>query len=294
MAKHHLLILGCGYLGERVAEAWHTLGRQVTAVTRSSTRADQWRQRGWTPYLGDVGDPATLQNLPAADTVLFAIGYDRQGPHSQRAVYVDGLAAVLSVMKSRCRRFLYVSSSSVYGQQDGEWVDEAAPCVPTQLGGQLCLEAEGLVHAAFPAPGAAVVLRFAGIYGPGRLLSRIETLRAGQPLTGRPDAWLNLIHVDDGAAAVVAAAAAATPSDCYLVCDDHPVPRGDYYHQLADAVGAPVPTFDESTPAKRGSGGLNKRCRNARLHAELLPTLRYPTYRDGLSDLSRDRQGASS
>lgn len=290
----HLLILGCGYLGERVAHAWSTLGRPVTTVTRSAARAETWQQRGWNPYLADVCDPATLQNLPEADTVLFAIGYDRQGPHSQRAVYVDGLAAVLSVMKQRCRRFLYVSSSSVYGQQDGEWVDETAPCEPTQPGGQLCLEAEGLVQAAFPAPGAAVVLRFAGIYGPGRLLSRVETLRAGQPLTGRSDAWLNLIHVDDGAAAVVAAVDAKQPSGCFLISDDHPVPRGDYYGYLADLVGAPVPTFDESTPAKRGSGGLNKRCRNTRLHGELLPTLRYPTFREGLIGLSRDREGASS
>ncbi len=282
--SHRLLILGCGYLGERVAHAWQALGRSVTAVTRSADRAATWQARGWTPYRGDVCDPISLANLPEVDTVLFAIGYDRQSPHSQRAVYVDGLAAVLAVMKPRCRRFLYVSSSSVYGQPDGEWVDEDSLCEPTQPGGQLCLEAEGLVHAAFPNPGAAVVLRFAGIYGPGRLLSRIETLRAGQPLTGRPDAWLNLIHVEDGAAAVIAAADAVTPSACYLVGDDEPVPRGDYYRHLAALVGAPVPTFDETTPAKRGSGGLNKRCRNTRLHAELSSTLRFPTYHDGLAN----------
>lgn len=294
-----LLILGCGYLGERVAVVWHALGRPVTAVTRSPTRADQWRKRGWTPLIGDVCDPPSLANLPEVDTVLFAIGYDRQAPHSQRAVYVDGLAAVLSVMKQRCRRFLYVSSSGVYGQQDGEWVDEESPCEPTQPGGQLCLEAEGLVHAAFPKPGNGVVLRFAGIYGPGRLLSRVEQLHAGQPLAGRPDAWLNLIHVADGAAAVITAAEAVTPSGCYLVSDDQPVHRDDYYRYLASLVGAPPPTFDESTPSKRGSGGLNKRCRNTRLHAELLPMLRFQTYCEGLTDAvrdfpGRDREGANS
>lgn len=282
--SHRLLILGCGYLGERVAHAWHALARPITAVTRSVARADAWRERGWTPYLADVCDPESLQNLPEVDTVLFAIGYDRQSPHSQRAVYVDGLAAVLSVMKDRCRRFLYVSSSSVYGQQNGEWVDEDSLCEPSQPGGQLCLEAERLVHAAFPDPGAAVVLRFAGIYGPARLLSRIETLRAGQPLTGSPEAWLNLIHVDDGTATVIATADAIAPSSCYLVCDDEPTSRGHYYRSLAEFVGAPVPAFDELTPPKRGSGGLNKRCRNTRLHAELLPALRYPTYRKGLAN----------
>lgn len=282
--NHRLLILGCGYLGERVAHVWHGLGRPVTAVTRSASRAEAWRERGWIPYLADICDPESLQNLPEVDTVLFAVGYDRQGAHSQHAVYVDGLAAVLAVMKQRCRRFLYVSSSSVYGQQNGEWVDEDALCEPTQPGGQLCLEAERLVHAMFPGAGAAVVLRFAGLYGPGRLLSRIEALRAGLSLSGSPEAWLNLIHVDDGTASVIAAAETITPSPCYLVCDDEPTSRGDYYRCLAEFVGAPVPTFDELTPSKRGSGGLNKRCRNTCLHAELLPTLRYPTYREGLAN----------
>lgn len=281
-SRHHLLILGCGYLGERVAHAWHAAGNPVTALTRSSERAELWQARGWSAIVGDVGDPATLPDLPNVETVLYSIGYDRQGPHSQRAVYVDGLAAVLAKMKHRCRRFLYVSSTSVYGQHAGEWVDETSPCEPTQPGGQLCLEAERLVHAAFPEPGAAVVLRFAGIYGPNRLLSRIETLRTGQPLAGRADAWLNLIHVDDGAATVIAAMEAGRPEDCYLVGDDLPVQRGEYYTHLAELVGAPRPTFDESTPSPRGSGGLNKRCRNARLKSDMLPNLRFPTFQQGL------------
>ncbi|HET6426107.1 MAG TPA: SDR family oxidoreductase [Planctomycetaceae bacterium] len=282
--QQRLLIFGCGYLGERVARRWHALQRPVIAVTRSAERAADWQSRGWLPVVADVGDPSTLRGLPEADTVLFAIGYDRQGSYSQRAIYVDGLAAVLEAMKNRCRRFLYVSSSSVYGQHDGEWVDETSPCEPTQPGGQLCLEAEALVHAAFSAPGTGVVLRFAGIYGPDRLLSRIESLRTGQPLTGRPDAWLNLIHVDDGVSAVIAAAEAAQPSDCYLVNDDEPVPRGDYYRHLAAMVHAPPPTFDETTPSPRGSGGLNKRCRNVRIHKELVPHWRFPTYREGLAN----------
>lgn len=281
-SRQHLLILGCGYLGERVAHAWHAAGKPVTALTRSSERAEQWRSRGWSAIVGDLGDPATLPELSEVETVLFAIGYDRQGPYSQRAVYVDGLAAVLAKMKDCCRRFLYVSSTSVYGQHAGEWVDETSPCEPTQPGGQLCLEAERLVHAAFPEPGAAVVLRFAGIYGPNRLLSRIETLRAGQPLSGRADAWLNLIHVDDGAATVIAAAEAEYPLRNYLVSDDLPVQRGAYYTHLAELTGAPQPTFDESAPSPRGSGGLNKRCLNARLKSELMPNLRFPTFQEGL------------
>lgn len=288
--SNRLLIFGCGYLGEQVAHVWQARGQSVTAVTRSAARAAEWQARGWSTVVADVGEPATLCNLPEAETVLFSIGYDRQGPYSQRAIYVDGLAAVLSAMKRRCRRFLYVSSSSVYGQQAGEWVDETSPCEPTQPGGQLCLEAERLVHATFPSAGSAVVLRFAGIYGPDRLLSRVETLRSGQPLTGLADAWLNLIHRDDGVSAVIAAADAEHVSPCYLVSDDEPVQRGEYYRTLAELVGAPAPVFDASITSPRGSGGLNKRCRNQRVHAELVAHWRFHNYREGLaSALSEPR-----
>jgi len=302
------LIFGCGYLGRRVANAWSAAGDKVHVVTRSPDRAAEFQSQGWTAHVADICDAPSLATLPAVDTVLFAVGFDRQSGRMQREVMVDGVAHVLAHYHHRCRRFIYISSTSVYGQHDGEWVDESSPTEPTQPGGQCCLAAERLVwnafpqhpvpsppsagenirmrgavasDRAFPEPGATV-LRLAGIYGPQRLLACIEALQRGESIAGNPDAWLNLIHVDDAVAAILACEAHWSPGETYLVCDNQPITRREYFAALAQRIGAPPPTFDESQPPRRGSGGLNKRCCNRKLHERLDLLLRYPTLETGL------------
>ena len=288
----HKLIIGCGYLGHRVARAWVADGHSVSALTRSTTRAAELSQEGIRPIVGDICDPSTLAGLPAADTVVFAVGYDRSSGHSQQAVAVDGLRNVLRIIASRTGRLISISSSSVYGQSGGEWVDESTPCHPVQPGGECCLAAEWLVHSFFDTPSdsqgepgrtlRANVLRLSGIYGPGRLLSRVESLRAGEPLAGRGDAWLNLIHVDDAVLAVCACEERGQPGQTYLVSDDQPIRRAEYYGLLAELSGAPPPRFNPESAPARGSGGINKRCLNRRMSEELKVVLTYPTINEGL------------
>lgn len=275
------LIIGCGYLGLRVAALWEAAGDEIVALTRSAERAATWRARGWTALVGELGQPDQLPAFPTVDTLLFAVGFDRSGGFDQRAIYVEGLHAVLKTLQGRVGRVIYISSSSVYGQTEGEWVDETSLCEPTQPGGKLCLEAERLVRQS--APGRASVLRLSGIYGPERLLSKRESLLAGAPLAGSAEAWLNLIHVEDAARAVVTVEALESPADTYLVTDDEPVRRGDYYAELARRIGAPPPVFDATQSARHGAGGLNKRCRNARLRATGWSP-RFTDYRSGLID----------
>lgn len=283
------LIIGCGYLGVRVAHEWIAAGHRVSALTRSLTRAGNLADAGIRPIVGDVCQPETLTGLPAADTVLFAVGYDRGSGHSQQAVYVDGLKNVLDSVASRTRRFVYISSSSVYGQSAGEWVDETSESQPVQPGGQCCLAAEQLVMASFPCANtpedhgrSANILRLSGIYGPNRLLSRVDSLRAGEPLAGRGDAWLNLIHVDDAVRAVLAAESFGRSGQTYLISDNLPVQRSAYYSHLAELCGAPAPRFNPEIAPGRGSGGVNKRCRNRRMRDELKVELQYPTFSEGL------------
>lgn len=279
------LIVGCGYLGLRVAKAWLAEGHRVAALTRSADRAAELSREGIQPIVGDICEPTTLSALPAADTVLFAVGYDRASGRSQQSVYVDGLTNVLQALANRFGRLIYISSSSVYGQSDGDWVDELSACLPTQPGGKCCLAAEALVQSVGnPMSGTCQtnILRLSGIYGPDRLLSRVESLRSGEPLAGRPDAWLNLIHVDDAVLAVRSCEERGRPGQFYLVSDSQPIRRADYYSRLAELVGAPVPRFDPETAASRGSGGINKRCRNRRLLDELKVELAFPTISEGL------------
>lgn len=276
----HGLIIGCGYLGRRVARHWLDAGRQVSALTRSPETADRFSADGIRPIIGDVTRPETLADLPAADVLLWAVGYDRAAGPTQHEVYVDGLQNALDALRGRVGRMLYVSSTSVHGQSDGSWVDENSPTEPATESGRICLAAEQALTDWSAASGMpSLILRLAGIYGPGRLLARIDGLMRGEPLAGSPDAWLNLIHVDD-AAGVAASFSTSAHSGVVLVSDDRPVTRAEFYSHLARLLDAPAPTFDASIIGR--TSGLNKRCRNARLRRDGLFELRYPDYTRGL------------
>jgi nucleoside-diphosphate-sugar epimerase len=269
------LILGCGYLGQRVAKLWLEQQRRVFAATRNASRLPN----GVEPIVCDVLDPASLTALPQVETVLYAIGFDRSSGATMRDVYVDGLANVLAKLPTP-KRFIYVSSSSVYGQTDGGWVDEGSATEPNEDSGRIVLAAEETLRSHMP---SAIVLRFAGIYGPGRLLRR-QTIEKEEPIVGDADKWLNLIHVDDGARIVLAAEAHGEPGGTYNVCDDHPVRRRYFYTALARVLNAPEPRFvnppaDQPTPPHEKG---NRRVNNRRMKEGLGIPLRYPDYDQGL------------
>lgn len=201
------LVIGCGYLGRRIAARWRARGHRVFATTRSTTRADEWRALGLVPIVCDVLDPGSLDALPNVESIACCIGLDRTTNISMRRLYVDGLANVLAALQQPPPRFLYVSSTSVYGHTDGEEVDETASTEPLEESGKVVLEAERLLRSGLP---SAIILRFAGIYGPGRLM-RAQAIIAGEPIVGAAEKWLNLVHVDDGVAAVLSADKRAAP-----------------------------------------------------------------------------------
>lgn len=266
------LVIGCGYLGHRVARRWRMEGHRVFVTTRSNERAAAFREQSLEPVVCDVLERARLTSLPAGATVLYAIGFDRAAGRPMRQVYVEGLANVVDLLPAPAK-FLYVSSTSVYGQCHGEEVDEDAATEPQDESGRVVREAEELLRTKLP---GAVVLRFAGIYGPGRLLRR-QAIEGGEPLAADPDGWLNLIHVEDGVTAVLAAQERGRPGRICNVCDDLPVRRRDFYTCLARLLGAPQPRF---VP---GPAGANRRIVNRRLHDELGVRLRYPSYEEGLA-----------
>jgi nucleoside-diphosphate-sugar epimerase len=277
------LVIGCGYLGLRAARQWHTLGDEVFAVTRSTDRAPALRQYGLRPVVADVTRPDTLAVLPTADTVLYAVGHDRMAGHSMHEVYVVGLRAALDSLSGRVGRLIYASSTGVYGQTGGQWVDEDSPCEPSRESGRICLEAEQTLRA-HALGRRAVVLRLAGIYGPGRVPNQAALL-TGEPIAAAADGFLNLIHVDDAVSVVLAAAEHASPSPLYVVSDGHPVVRHDYYAEAARLLGAPPPSLVAppagSAKAARAEG--SRRVSNARMLAELGVRLKYPTFREGLA-----------
>ena len=272
-----VLIIGCGYLGRRVAGLWRGQGRHVFATARH-TSASEAGLAEW--LVCDVLDRRFLQDFPKVGTVLYAVGFDRTGGASMRSVYVDGLANVLAHLPPP-DKFIYISSSSVYGQTGGEWVDEDSPTCPEEESGKIVLDAERVLKAMLP---QAVILRFAGIYGPGRLLRR-QAIEKGEPILADPERWLNLIHVEDGAAAILAAEQFAQAGDTINVCDGRPVRRCEFFTLLAQLLGVPKPRFLPPDPALLPlppHEKSNRRIGNRKLLEELHVRLRYPTWREGL------------
>jgi nucleoside-diphosphate-sugar epimerase len=293
------LVFGCGYLGSRVAAIWQQRGDTVYAVTRHTDRAGEFAERGWQPIVADVLRLESLVNLPAADTVLFAVARGRQQDVSIRDLYVNGLSSVLNALPASTGHVIYISSTGVYAQDDGSWVDESSECLPQRPGGIASLEAEQVL-AAHSFGSKSTILRMAGLYGPDRVPRR-EDLLAGRATGEHEQGWLNLIHIDDAAATVAAAAATAQPiapgsafdrielarPRLLNVSDGEPVLRRDYLAEIARCLGVSLPqgaaASPESVPAiATDRGTTSKRVSNRRMLAELAVRLQYPSYREGL------------
>ncbi len=281
------LIIGCGYLGQRVGRLLFESGERVFGTVRSEARAAQIAALGIEPVVADVLNPQSLNGLPEAERIFYCVGFDRSAGASMRSVYVDGLVNVLACPLRGLDRFAYASSTGVFSQALGEWVDEATPAVPGNESGKICLEAEERLMdwaKRRNLPNTAVILRFAGLYGPGRIVRR-ALIEKGEPIPGDPNKLLNLIHIDDAARAVVAALAVDSIDPLYLVSDDRPVMRSEYYALTASLLGAPAPRF---VPPKAGSleegrDATNKRVANHQLKARLGIKLLFPDISTGLA-----------
>jgi nucleoside-diphosphate-sugar epimerase len=265
------LIIGCGYVGRRVATSWLAEGRRVSALTRS--RAAELARLGVEPIVGDLLNRDSLRHLPRADLVLYAVGWDRTSGYTMSDVYLTGLNNALNTMP-RPQHLVFVSSSSVYGQCDGEWVTESSPAQPTDASGAIVRESETILTRAIP---EATILRFSGIYGQGRLL-RQTALVKGEPLVGDADQWLNLIHVEDGVQAI--RLAESISGDVFNIADGNPVTRRAFYTHLAELLKAPPARF-EAGVSSRGNHHRRISIEKARRVLGFVP--RYPSYREGLA-----------
>lgn len=267
-----VLIAGCGDLGTEIGLRLHAAGHPVTALRRDPTVLPA----AFDARAADLTRDGGLPPLPDDVEVVVHAAAGARGVDGYRALYRDGLRRVLdAVDPSRLRRVLLVSSTAVYGVTDGSWVDETTPTEPARPTGGAVLEAER-VAATCGAP--AVVLRLAGIYGPGRT-RLIDQVRTGTARVPDPPTHTNRIHRDDAAAAAVHLLDLDDPPPVVLGVDDAPVDKGEVLRFLADELGLPHPPVAEDETIGQGRGG-DKRCRNDLLRATgWTPT--YATYREG-------------
>lgn len=289
-AKKQRLIVGCGYLGKPLAERLHHAGDQVWATTRSQQTAADFAARGWSPLVADVTQPESLKQLPEVDHAVFCVGFDPSSGADRHMVYADGLSHTLENLPQSCKRFVLISTTGVYGDAGGEEVDEETPCHPMRPGGQAFLEAENRLRQHPHWGKRGVILRLAGIYGPGRI-PRAADIQAGRPIPAPAQGSLNLIHVEDACQVVELAWEADAVSPVYIVADGHPVARREYYREVARLLSAPEPTFEtppaDSPAAQRA--GADRRMNAERIVRELGFAPKFPSYREGLAAIIGER-----
>ncbi|MCH2170353.1 SDR family oxidoreductase [Myxococcota bacterium] len=268
-------------MGTALGELLAGQGHEVWGLRRSRMEAS--------PFIrsieADLAVASSLESLPGnLDFVFYtaAAGGFEEGRY--KSVYVDGLSNLLEALERgghRPRRVFFTSSTSIYAQSDGGWVDEDSPTEPGAFSGRRMLEAERLLLAG-PFPATAV--RLAGIYGPHRR-RLIDTVRSGRAVyRDDPPHYTNRIHRDDCAGVLHHLMGLPDPDPIVLAVDSEPASQRTVMEWLATALGAPAPRAAEATDDPPRRGGSNKRCSNARLLASGY-ALRYPTFRDGYTPL---------
>ena len=283
MPKASVLIAGCGDVGSRLAAQLPANNWQVYGLRRSIERLPA----GVTGVAGDLFSDQCPGQWPEGniDYLVYSAAATDHDEAGYQAAYIEGLKHTLGWLKQkgqRPKRLLFVSSSGVYSQTEGEWVDETSPAEATSYSGRIMREAEQI---ALNSGIAASVVRLTGIYGPGRewMLGQV---RKGYRVAVDPPLYGNRIHADDAGGLLAfllqADLQGKTLEDCYIGVDNAPVPLAEVVGWLRERLGI-TEWAAEASVRRAGS----KRCSNARAKA-LGWKPRYPSYREGYSAMLAD------
>ena len=284
MPKASVLIAGCGDIGSRLATQLLGNDWQVYGLRRSIARLPA----GVTGVAGDLFSEQCPVQWPSGqiDYLVYSAAATEHDEAGYQAAYVDGLKNTLSWLEQngqRPRRLLFVSSSGVFAQKGGEWVDETSPAEATSYSGRIMLDAE---QVALNSGIAASVVRLTGIYGPGRewMLGQV---RKGYRVAVEPPLYGNRIHADDAAGLLAflleADRQGKALDDCYIGVDNAPVPLAEVVGWLRERLG--ITEWAAETSTRRAG---SKRCSNARAKA-LGWEPRYSSYREGYEQILGDK-----
>jgi nucleoside-diphosphate-sugar epimerase len=267
----NVLIAGCGYVGTSLGIELLAGGDRVWGLRRTPSHLPP----GFQAITADLSSPSALERLPhGVEYVIYCASADDSTDAAYVKAYVTGLERLLSALDQSCvRRVFFTSSTAVYAQAEGQWLDEASETRPTYFSGVRLLEAEAVLRASgLP----STVLRCSGIYGPGRT-RLIDSVREGTAKAS--DRFTNRIHRDDVAGAIAHLRRSEQVPELLILSDDEPAPEREVVGYLAELLGVAEPArLPPSAPAAPRGG--SKRCRNALLRATGY-ALRYPSYRQG-------------
>lgn len=276
------LMIGAGYVARATAPLLAKRGLRCAGTTRSN--ADDVRAAGIEPLIWSAEDGLTDRVravLGEATHLLISAAPDPHGDPVLKALGPD-----LAALMPRLQWSGYLSTTGVYGDRDGDWVDEESPTIPRQPRSVLRLAAERAWQAALP---QIRIFRLAGIYGPGR--SALDQLCAGRARRiVKPGHVFSRIHVDDIAAALALSIDRPHANGVFNLADDEPAPNADVVAFAAELLAmAPPPEEDfetaEMSAMLRGFYAESRRVRNLKAKRELGWSPRFPTYREGLTAL---------
>lgn len=271
-----VLIAGCGYLGVATADLFQAAQWEVEGWTRSEQSAAELSGK---PYRVGAVDLADLDAVARAggdfELVIHCASSRGGGAESYRRIYFEGARNLIE--RLRPKRFLFTSSTSVYAQTNGEWVDETSAAEPRHETGKILRETEEFVRA-----NGGAIARLTGIYGPGRSALLRKFLAGEARLENGGAHYQNQAHRDDVAAALFVLASAPNDSGIVNVVDDQPLTQRECYAWLAAKLNRPLPP-ESVAPVERKRGPSNKRVSNQKLRT-LGWVPQFPNFRVGMQE----------
>jgi nucleoside-diphosphate-sugar epimerase len=285
LSAMRVLIVGCGYVGIPLGQTLVAQDHTVVGVRRSPEADAELRAAGIEPAHIDITRADQFGQLTGPfDWVVNTVASSRGGgPDDYRHVYHLGTRNLLDWLAAHppCK-YVYTSSTGVYGQNDGSLVKETSPTEPSTPTAKVLVETEALLLAAAQARFPAVILRVAGIYGPDRGHLFRQFLNNEARIPGQGLRCLNMIHRDDLIGVIMAALESGRPGEIYNAVDNEPVAQVHFLRWLSETLGKLMPPFGpEETESDRKRGLTHKKVSNRKLTMELGYQFKYPTFRQG-------------
>lgn len=283
------LIVGCGYLGQRVAARLRDDGQPVLAVASRDSSVRALKSCGYQALRLDLDSAPVFSPPPGPYRVLYLVPPPPHGTEDPR------IRSLLSALHAHPPvRLVYAGSSSVYGDRQGAWVDESSVVeVQTDTAARRLHAERSVTQWCSEHNVTGVVLRIAGIYGPGRL--PLQRLRAGRPVVREAEAgWSNRIHVDDLTRSCIAALQHPAPQTLYNIADGHPSSTTAFLHALASRAGLPqapeIPLHDalaQASPAQARFLSESRKLDVSRMREDLVTDFLFPNFSTGLEAAMR-------
>lgn len=285
LPRVRVLIIGCGYVGVPLGAELVRQGHDVFGLRRCAEASEELVAAGIAPLAGDLTDPGDLARLPGPfDWVVNLASSSRGGADVYREVYLEGSRKIVDWLSaSPPQKYVFASSTSVYGQTDGAPVGEDDLAEPAAETSKILVESEKLlIDAARERGFPAVILRIAGIYGPGRGHLFLKYLKGEATMAADGERMINMVHLTDLVKAIIAALKDGRPGEIYNVADDEPIGQRSFFEWLGGTLGMEAPPIASEEALKRRKRGVtNKRVLNRKLKAELGVRLEFPNFRAG-------------